>query len=223
MLDNNALSQLKGLKSEMEALKEYAEATVKGTQSRFGFAVLDDGREIFLPPDEMLKVFPGDRIRVCIQPDKKDKLYAEVQKLLDSPTEHFNGRCVTKGKAVFVEADLPNLNRWLFIPPHARNGIKAGDFARCGILRHPIRDGKPQAKILKLLGDIEQPGIEALYAETKYGLDNKPQGKIEQELKTILEAATHQQTSGQRRDLTDLPFVSIDAMRTMDIDDASVR
>lgn len=220
MLDRNALSQLKGLKSQMEALKEYAEASVKGTRSRFGFAVLDDGREIFIPPDEMLKVFPEDKIRVCIQPDKKDKLYADVQKLLDSPIGEFNGRCVTKGKAVFVEPDLPKLSRWLFIPPHARNGIKEGDFVRCAILRHPIRDGKPQAKVLSILGDNTVLGIESIYAEAKYELTGKTLKESERELKQILASPPDQQQLAHRRDLRDMPFVSIDSARTMDIDDA---
>lgn len=54
MLNNDALAQLKGLKHQIEAEKEYVEATVKGTLNRYGFAVVDDGREIFIPPDEML-------------------------------------------------------------------------------------------------------------------------------------------------------------------------
>ena len=53
MLDKNALSQLQGLKDKIEAEKEIAEGTVKATRSRFGFVMLNDNREIFLPPDEM--------------------------------------------------------------------------------------------------------------------------------------------------------------------------
>jgi len=204
----------------MEALKEYADASVKGTRSRFGFAVLDDGREVFIPPDEMLKAFPGDRIRVCIQPDKKDKLFAEVQKLLDSDIGEFNGRCVTKGKAVFIEPDLPNISRWLFIPPHARNGIKEGDFARGAILRHPIRDGKPQAKVLSIIGDDLQPGIESAYTEAKYGLSPSFSKDCERELGQIVATPPDQTELAHRRDLRDMPFVSIDSARTLDIDDA---
>jgi len=143
MLSQDTLSQLQGLKSQMEAKKEHAEAVVKGTQSRYGFAVLDDGREIFIPPQEMLKAFPEDRVRVCIRPTKDNKTIADIEKLVSSPLAAFTGRCVRKGNAVFVEPDLPQLNRWLFIPPQARNGAKEGDFLRCAILRHPIRDGKP--------------------------------------------------------------------------------
>ena len=119
MLNPDTLSQLQGLKSQMEAEKERAEAVIKGTQARYGFAVLDDGREIFIPPQEMLKAFPDDRVKVCIRPSKDNKTIADIEKLVSSPLVDFTGRCVRKGKAVFVEPDLPQLNRWLFIPPQA--------------------------------------------------------------------------------------------------------
>jgi len=219
MLNQDSLSQLKGLKSQMEAEKERAEAVVKGTQSRYGFAVLDDGREIFIPPDEMLKVFPDDRVMVCIKPAKDNKTIADIEKLVDSPLGDFTGRCVTKGKAVFVEPDLPQLNRWLFIPPHARNGVKEGDYLRCAILRHPIRDGKPQAKVLTVIGDDKSPGIENIYSMAKYRLAVEWGSSSKAELEQCLAQCNPLETD-KRRDLTDLEFVSIDAAKTQDIDDA---
>ncbi|MEM8562834.1 MAG: VacB/RNase II family 3'-5' exoribonuclease [Pseudomonadota bacterium] len=219
MLNQDSLSQLKGLKSQMEAQKERAEAVVKGTQNRYGFAVLDDGREIFIPPDEMLKVFPDDRVRVCIRPARDNKTVADVEKLVASPLADFTGRCVRKGKAVFVEPDLGQLNRWLFIPPHARNGVKEGDFVRCAILRHPIRDGKPQAKVLSILGGDATPGIENLYSMAKYRLSSEWSSTAKKAVKTLLDECRPLET-GKRRDLTDLEFISIDTVKTQDIDDA---
>tara|TARA_R110002110_G_scaffold405241_1_gene624226 strand:+ start:60484 stop:62478 length:1995 start_codon:yes stop_codon:yes gene_type:complete len=219
MLNQDSLSQLKGLKSQMEAEKERAEALVKGTQSRYGFAVLDDGREIFIPPDEMLKVFPEDRIKVCIRPGKDNKTIAEVERLVDSPLGDFTGRCVRKGKAVFVEPDLVHLRRWLFIPPHARNGVQEGDYVRCAILRHPIKDGKPQAKVLTIIGKDDTPGIENLYSMAKYHLAVEWSSASKAELQERLKLCNPLETD-KRRDLTDLEFVSIDAAKTQDIDDA---
>ena len=219
MLDRQALSQLKGLKSQMEAEKERAEAVVKGTQARYGFAVLDDGREIFIPPDEMLKAFPDDRVRVCIRPTKDNKPIADIEKLLDSPLGDFTGRCVRKGKALFVEPDLPQLRRWLFIPPHARNGVQEGQYVRGAILRHPIRDGRPQAKILSIIGSDDTPGIENLYSMAKYRLGLEWSGAGKKELAQCL-AECKPLEIDKRRDLTDLEFVSIDTAKTQDIDDA---
>ncbi|MEP5764674.1 MAG: VacB/RNase II family 3'-5' exoribonuclease [Halieaceae bacterium] len=203
----------------MEAEKERAEAVVKGTQSRYGFAVLADGREIFIPPDEMLKAFPDDRVKVCIRPDKGDKPIAEIESLIECPLAEFTGRCVRKGKAMFVEPDLPRLSRWLFIPPHARNGVKEGDYLRAAILRHPIKDGRPQAKVLSILGNAETVGIENHYTANKYGLHAEWSKEGLLELEACL--ANAQPVADQRRrDLSDLEFVSIDSARTQDIDDA---
>ena len=219
MLNQDSLAQLKGLKTQMEAEKEYADALVKGTQARYGFAVLDDGREIFIPPDEMLKAFPDDRVRICIRPTKDNKTIADIEKLLDSPLGDFTGRCVRKGRAMFVEPDLAQLRRWLFIPPHARNGVKEGDYVRCAILRHPIRDGKPQAKILTVIGDENTPGIENLYSMAKHHLSADWSSTCKKELEQKLAECKPLETE-RRRDLTDLEFVSIDAAKTQDIDDA---
>jgi ribonuclease R len=219
MLNQDSLSQLKGLKSQMEAEKEHAEAVIKGTQARYGFAILDDGREIFIPPDEMLKAFPDDRVRVCIRPTKDNKTIADIEKLVDSPLGDFTGRCVRKGKAVFVEPDLPQLRRWLFIPPHARNGVKEGDYLHCAILRHPIRDGKPQAKVLAIIGDEETPGIENLYSMAKFHLSTEWGSASRKNLEQQLVECKPLETD-RRRDLTDLEFITIDTAKTQDIDDA---
>ena len=56
MLDKDALASLKGLKSQMEAEKERVDATIKGTQSRYGFAVLDDGLQC---PQECVHGWPA--------------------------------------------------------------------------------------------------------------------------------------------------------------------
>ena len=79
-------------------------------------------------------------------PTKDNKTIADIEKLVDSPLGDFTGRCVRKGKAVFVEPDLPQLKRWLFIPPHARNGVQEGDYVRCAILRTPFATANPRPR-----------------------------------------------------------------------------
>ena len=217
MLDQDALASLKGLKSKMEADKERADATIKGTQSSYGFAVLDDGREIFVTPDEMLKVLQEDRVKVCVHPGREGKLIADIERLIESPLGEFAGVCVTKGKAFFVQPDYGVLTRWLFVPPHARNGAKAGDYVRCAILRHPIKDGKPQAKILSVLGNTKTPGLENQYALTRASIPQQWPAAILKQIESLV-ALPYDESS--RVDLTGLGFVSIDAAKTQDIDDA---
>ena len=232
MLNTDAMAQLKGLKQQIEAQKEHTEATVKGTQNRYGFAVVDDGREVFIPPDEMLKVLPGDRVRICIRPAaapkgksgkaddaKEGRTVADIEGLIESSLGKFVGKVVNKGKAVFVAPDVPNLSRWLFIPPHARNGAKSGDLVECAVLRHPIKDGKPSAKVLSVLGDSNAPGIENRYSAARAGVIWAWPDKLAEAIK-VHAAALNPLAEADRTDLTHLSFVSIDSARTVDIDDA---
>ncbi|WOJ96842.1 VacB/RNase II family 3'-5' exoribonuclease [Congregibacter brevis] len=219
MLDRDALAQLKGLKTQIEAEKERIEAVLRGTPARYGFARTDDGREVFVPPDEMLKAFPGDRVRVCIRPGKDKRPIAEIEGLVESSIGEFTGRCVSKGKAMFVEPDIAGVNRWLFLPPQTRNGVKAGDYLRCALQRHPIRDGKPQAKVLGTIGAADDPGIENAYTMAKYGLQSEWSDSDKEHLEKLVGAMTPE-TDSHREDFSNLAFVTIDAARTQDIDDA---
>ena len=197
MLDRNAMAQLKGLRDELEAQNERVDATVKGTQHRYGFAVTADGREIFIPPDEMLKVLPGDTVAICIRPatqgkgkkEKPGRTVAEIERLIESGLDQFVGHIVQKGKATFVVPDLAGLSRWLFIPPHARNGVAPGDLVSCALLRHPIKDGKPSATVLARLGDDNTPGIENRYCAARAGL---PEIWNEKSAQPLIDAAAKQ-------------------------------
>jgi len=223
MLDQDALAQLRGLKNQIESEKERTEGVVRGTDARYGFARLDDGREVFLPPDEMLKVFPGDRVRLTLRESKDKRPVAEIDGLVSSPLaapgHAFTGTCVRKGKAVFVKPDLPDLDRWLFLPPSQRGEIREGDYLRCRVARHPIRDGRPQAELLERIGHRDDAGIENLYTIARHGLSRDWPAEALGQLEAVF-AERDPTADARREDLRDLAFVSIDAARTQDIDDA---
>ena len=65
----------------------------------------------------------------------------------------------------------------------------------------------------------KHPGIENLYSMAKYRLPDQWSKASQAELRECLAAGIPPEAQ-QRRDLTDLEFVSIDAAKTQDIDDA---
>ncbi len=66
MLDQNVMAQLRQLKTEIIESKDQGEGEVRGSQRRFGFVKLDDGRDVFLAPDDMQRGFPGDRVKITV-------------------------------------------------------------------------------------------------------------------------------------------------------------
>lgn len=212
MLDPNTLNQLRQLKQTIEAQKDRAEGTVKGSQGRFGFVVLDDGREIFLPPEQMQRVFPDDRVAVEVIAGGEGKPVAKLEKLLSSPLREFTGQYVIREGAHFVEPDLPRLSRWLFVPPKLRRNARHGDYVRARIARHPFEDGRPQARVDAIIGNADSPRLEVNYALARHGC---PAEEL-----PFDEADLTPPDLAQRLDCTALPFLTIDGVDTLDMDDA---
>jgi len=216
MLNSDVLSQLKKLKKDIREATNQHSGSIKGSPGRFGFVVLDDGKECFLNPDEMQKVFPGDRITAEINEDEKGRSVATVIAVEESRLTYFVGRYIIRGKGHFVEPDLAGLNRWIFIPPKKRRQSQAGDYILCRVLQHPFEEGKPQAEVVKNLGKQDQSGLPTNYALAKYNLGGKNPGHVD-------DAQIKKHIEGQikaRRDMRDISFITIDAETTQDLDDA---
>ena len=229
MLDLSALQQLTQLKQTIRDNKDIAVGTVRGTQSRFGFVNLDDGRDAFLAPEQMDRVLPGDRVEVCVSEIKdgkqSGKFEATLEKLVESTLDQFVGKYVVRGQGHFVAPDLPQLSRWIFLPPKTRKQAAPGDYLLCSIQQHPFHhQGKAQANIDTNLGSDQSPGIEAKYMSAKFGL---PFDEVKLHKENNAEAlAIHQSLTNDAlidenwQNLTDLHFVSIDSASTQDMDDA---
>jgi VacB/RNase II family 3'-5' exoribonuclease len=219
MLDQNALAQLSQLKSDIQATKDYAEGTVAATSGRYGFVRTDDGRDAFLNPEKMDRLLPGDRVKINVVENDKGKLEAEVEKLISSELKKFVGQYKVKGAGHFVVPAGPQFNRWIFIPPNQRKGTKEGEFVVAKLSRHPFKDGRAQANIVFRIGSPEDDYIEHKYTKAKYDLSyrfTEEQTKQSQTLHDTIENGE----LGDRKDLTELGFVTIDSAATLDMDDA---
>ncbi|WP_148864657.1 ribonuclease R family protein [Marinobacter fonticola] len=219
MLNADALSQLRQLKTDIEAHKVVYSGTVKATSGRFGFVALDDGRDLYLPQEQMQRVLPGDRIEVIEHEGEKGKVFAEVDRLVESPLKTFVGRYQVRGKGHFVAPETPGLNHWLFIPPKQRGGAEPGDFIYCRLSRHPVKDGKGQASVIRVLGKPNQPGIERAFTLAQFDLNEAWPEDARKELEALGESQI-EALAQQRVDRSADPFVTIDSPSTQDMDDA---
>jgi len=219
MFNKDALEQLSSLKSSLSAQKTLKSGRVRTTLRRFAFVKLDDGQEAFLPPDETLRVLPGDRVQVNLVTNAKKQLEAQLEQLESSELTEMVGRYRIKGKAHFVEPDLPQFSRWLFIPPQERKPLADGDYVQCRMSQHPFKhQGRAQVKNLSPLGKPEEPGLEARYVTAKFQLATDWSDKAQDQTQAI--NLTPIVEAPEQQDLTHLGFVTIDAENTRDMDDA---
>lgn len=219
MLNKDALQQLAQLKSAITVTKDIAQGVVRTTTKRFGFLILDDGREAFIDPDQMIRVLPDDRVEAEINTNSKGQFEAKLIKLIKPGLKEFVGRYVNKGTTDFVEPDVNNFNRWLFIPPQERKGYKVGDLIHCEVARHPFNsEGKTQIHILNRIGTLEEPGVESRYSIAKFQIPFEWQPAAQNQAGGINWSPLT--FENDELDLTDLPFVTIDSENTRDMDDA---
>lgn len=219
MFNADALNQLRQLKTDIEESKVVSPGKVKATNGRFGFVTLDEGRDVFLPPEEMQKVLPGDRVNVTEQEVDKGKTQGVVDELLESRLSTFVGRYLVKGKGHFVVPETPGINRWIFIPPKERMNAQPDDYLYCCIHKHPIKDGKGQAKVLRVIGKAGEPGIERALTLATFDLADSWPAPVLEQAESLNEAAIEACEAG-REDRTDRAYVTIDSPATQDMDDA---
>ncbi len=220
MLDPNALAQLNALKTEIQASKDYAEGIVAATSGRFGFVRTDDGRDVFLSPEKMDRLLPGDRVKVSVTENDKGKLEGELESLLNSDIKKFVGQYRVKGAGHFAVPSGPQFNRWIFIPPSQRKGAKEGDYVVVKMSRHPWKDGKAQANVVFRIGQPSDPFIEHKYTKAKYELNYRSTDGHQKHTDTIQAQFEKGEFGDKREDLRALPFCTIDAATTLDMDDA---
>ncbi len=221
MLNLDSLAQLKSLKSTISDHHEASlkEGIVRGSQGRFGFVNAEDGSQFFLPPDEMAKVFPGDKIQFSETTDDKGKLQGVVEDIIQSDFKTFTGRFQKRGKAQFVEPDVAMFGSWLYLPPDICKDVKDNDWISCEVTRHPFPKGKSQARIINNIGQLSDSGFERHYSIEKHQLSHEWPDTMSSELALLAEENIPEMAKG-REDLTALPFVTIDSEHTRDMDDA---
>jgi exoribonuclease II len=219
MLDKNALLQLQSLKQDIQNSIPRFEGKVRSSAGRFGFVVTDDNQQFYLSADEMEKVLPGDRIAVRIETTEGDKQQAIIESLISSELKDFCGTYLVKGKGHFVQPDHPAFNRWIFIPPKARQQCREGSLVRARLTQHPYPEGKAQATIEVQLGTPDENGVEARYMCEKWQISQNFSEASQSQVAELVSAGLDTLLAS-RADFTHLPLVTIDSASTRDLDDA---
>lgn len=225
MFNNDTLHQLAQLKKDIQASKDYGTGRVVGSNGRFGFVKLDDGRDAYLSPEKMQRLIPGDIVKVSVTKNKEEKLEATLEKLVEPAVSRFVGQYRIKDRAHFIQPSGPQSSRWIFVPPKSRDkSINDGDYVIGKMTSHPFKDGKAAAVVSEKIGSGKEPKFELTFVKAKYQLNAIEDAKISkqvQEIESIFsQDGFSQNNEGERIDLTHIPFVTIDAETTRDMDDA---
>jgi ribonuclease R len=194
---------------------------VQGHPDGFGFLIRDDGGpDLFLGPKEMREVMHGDRVVARISGvDRRGRPEGKVVEVLERAQQRLVGRLHREHGILFVSAEDRRIGHEFLVPPDAAGGATPGQVVTVEVVAQPSRHAQPVARVVEVLGNYADPGMEIEIALRKHALPHAFPRAVEQLCARLPDAVTEEDHRG-RTDLTRLPLVTIDGESAKDFDDA---
>jgi len=198
----------------------FIEGRVNGHRDGYGFLTPDDGSDdIFLPEKEMQKVLHGDRVQIrVVGTDRRGRPEGTIVEVLERANSHVIGRLLNENGVWIVAPEDKRIGQDILLTG-SPGKAKSGQVVSVELVEQPSRYTQPVGRIVEVLGDIDDPGMEIEIAVRKYGVPHefsdaarKQASKLPGEVRTA--------DLADRVDLRDIPLVTIDGEDARDFDDA---
>ncbi len=196
---------------------------IQGHQDGYGFLVPDDASpDIFLAQHQMAKVLHGDRALVRVMGvDRKGRPEGSIVEVTERANSRVVGRVLVEHGLIFVVPENRRIAQDILIPPEKKSKIKpeSGQVVMVEIIEQPSKFSKPIGKVIEVLGNYADPGMEIEIALRKHDLPFEFSRAALEENKELPDKVKKADLAG-RVDLRDLPLVTIDGETARDFDDA---
>lgn len=186
----------------------------------FGFVIPDEpGPDLFLNDKEMQKVLHGDRVLAKVTGlDRRGRQEGTIVEVVERANTHIIGRLLNEGGVWIVAPEDQRMNQDVLVAG-GPGKAKAGQVVSVELIEQPARFQQPTGRIVEVLGELDDPGMEIEIAVRKFGVPHvfspaalKQANKLPNEV--------HDPDLADRVDLRDVPLVTIDGEDARDFDDA---
>ncbi|HEY6865160.1 MAG TPA: ribonuclease R [Burkholderiales bacterium] len=194
---------------------------VEGHPDGYGFVVPDDGSpDLHLDPREMRKVLHRDRVMVReAGEDRRGRREAAIVEVIERANAKLVGRLRQDRNFLYVEASDRRISQDVFVAPEDAGGAKPGEVVVVQLTAQPDAYAKPMGRVIEVLGDATDPGIEIEIALRKHDLPFEFSERARAQAEQFPAAPTAEDGTG-REDLRGLALVTIDGESAKDFDDA---
>ena len=215
--------QIKQDKSGQYALANqdsFITGRVNSHRDGYGFLIPDDGSEdLFLPEREMQRVLHGDKVTArIVGTDRRGRLEGGIVEILERANTHVIGRLLNENGVWIVAPEDKRFSQDILLAG-SPGKAKSGQVVSVELTEQPTKYAQAVGRIVEVLGDVDDPGMEIEIAVRKFGVPHEftaEAKKAAEKLPTQIRAADLE----DRVDLRDLPFVTIDGEDARDFDDA---
>ncbi|QIZ78657.1 ribonuclease R [Ferrimonas lipolytica] len=195
--------------------------TVLGHRDGFGFFRPEDGSDdLYLPEKAMFSVLHGDKVMAQIdEGDRRGRKSARIVRVVEPRNPMIVGRYFLDEGIGYVVPDDSRLSQDILIPEEGRNGAREGQVVVAELVKRPAHHTHGIGRVDEVLGNEMQPGMEIEMALRSHDLPHVFSEALLAETAKIADEVTEEDKQG-RRDLRNLPLVTIDGEDARDFDDA---
>ena len=202
---------------------------IEGHADGYGFLIPDDGGDdLFLDNKQMSKVLHGDRaLARVVGLDRKGRREGAVVEVLERANKRVVGRVLIEHGITVVVPENRRISQDILVvaeqagdkTPSKKLNISAGQVVMVEIVEPPSRHSQPIGRIVEILGNYADPGMEIEIALRKHDLPFEFSSKSLEEAQALPDKVRKPEWA-KRIDLRDLPLVTIDGETAKDFDDA---
>jgi ribonuclease R len=186
-----------------------------------GFFISEtDEPDMVLPAREMRGVMHGDIVLAYPSGiDKRGRQEAKVHEVLERAIQSLAGRFIEREGVCYVEPEHRYCFHDILIPQDQTLNAKNGQMVIVKMVEYPTTHSMALGHVQKVLGEYLDPGLEIDVAILNYGIPHQMSSEVQSEMHLVPKQVRPKDLEG-RKDLRDLPFVTIDGEDAKDFDDA---
>ena len=191
------------------------------TSKGFGFVRVSDDLEIKIPANKIHDAINKDKVMVNITNNKSEPIEGEIVRIVERSKDNIVGTVSIKKGKIFVKPDDTKLNFEVEIPNNDYANLVDGHKVVISLLTG-IK-GNHLGEIEKVIGHINDPGIDILSIMAKYDVEDEYSAAAMEEVQKIPDHVLDDEVKRRKdlgHDLRDKIIFTIDGDDTKDIDDA---
>ncbi len=193
---------------------------VEGHPDGYGFVIAEEGADLYLGPHEMRKVLHGDRVMVRESGvDRRGRKEGTIVEVIERVNARVVGRLHGERGFLFVQPAERRISQTILIAAEDAGDARASQVVVAELTVQPDGHTQPIGRVVEVLGEAADPGIEIEIALRKHELPFKFSAQAEA-LAAKFPPVPRPGDLGGREDLRSLELVTIDGETARDFDDA---
>ncbi len=202
--------------------KTYYDGIYRKNQKGFGFVRLEEREdEVYIAKENSLNALNGDRVLIEIieEENKVKSAEAKVVKILKHEKDTMVGIFQNNKNFGFVVPDDRNFGTDIFIAKKDMGKARSNHKVLVKITKYPEKGKKAEGKILEVLGNVNEAGVDMLSLIKEHNLPSTFPELVVQEAKRF-ENKVDKKDIPNRVDFRDKEIFTIDGEDAKDLDDA---